>query len=172
MAATGQGVNGDLDGLYREHHGWLLSWLRARMGCRHGAADLAQDTFLRILTTRSSRPGQAPIREPRSYLSTVAGRLLANHYRRLSLERTYLDALALLPEPEVPAPELRLSLLESLQEIDAMLDGLPAPVRTAFLLAQLEGWSYAQIGEQLAVSVRTVKRYMARALQECILLME
>jgi len=170
MTAIEQGINGDLEGLYREHHGWLLGWLRGRLGCVHSAADLAQDTFLRVLTARGVNDD--PIREPRSYLSTVAGRLLANHYRRLSLERAYLDSLALLPELQAPAPEQRLSLLESLQEIDAMLDGLPPAVRTAFLLAQLEGLTYVQIAEQLSVSVRTVKRYMARALQECILLME
>ena len=37
-------------------------------------------------------------------------------------------------------------------------------------LAQLEGLTYAEIAERLQVNIRTVKRYMAAAYEECILL--
>ncbi|HEY8334377.1 MAG TPA: sigma-70 family RNA polymerase sigma factor, partial [Tardiphaga sp.] len=110
--------------------------------------------------------------EPRAYLTVIAKRLMANLYRRRSLEQAYLDALAAMPEPVAPSPEQQAIILETLQDIDAMLDGLPAPVRTAFLMAQLEGLGYAEIATKLAVSERTVKRYMAQALAQCILLAE
>ncbi|MGI9574547.1 sigma-70 family RNA polymerase sigma factor [Alloalcanivorax xenomutans] len=160
-----------IDQLYYSHSGWLRGWLRRRLDCSHSAEDLTQDTFMRLLTARD-RDGVLAVREPRAYLSTVAGRLLVNHYRRLSLERTYKETLALLPPEQAPAPEWRLALLETLQEVDALLDRLPEKVRTAFLLSQLEGLTYAAIAEHLVVSERTVKRYMARALEECILLMD
>ncbi|MET0125075.1 MAG: sigma factor, partial [Pseudomonas caspiana] len=38
-----------VDTLYRDHHGWLHGWLRKRLGDREQAADIAQDTFLRLL---------------------------------------------------------------------------------------------------------------------------
>ncbi|WP_028080983.1 sigma-70 family RNA polymerase sigma factor [Solimonas soli] len=153
--------------LYREHHGWLLGWLRRRLGCAEHAAELAQDTFLRLLLA----PDALPLREPRPYLSTIARRLLIDHGRRRALEQAYLDALAALPPPELPSAEDRCVILETLQRIDAMLDGLPPAVRTAFLLAQLEGLPYAQIAARLGVSERTVKRYVARGYEECILLL-
>ena len=164
-------VEARIDQLYRAHAGWLRGWLRRRLECAHSAEDLTQDTFMRLLTARD-RNGLRTLREPRAYLSTVAGRLLVNHYRRLSLERTYREALALLPAEEAPSPEWRLDLLETLQAVDAMLDRLPGAVRTAFLMAQLEGLPYATIAGHLGISERTVKRYMARALEECILVME
>jgi DNA-directed RNA polymerase specialized sigma24 family protein len=37
-------------------------------------------------------------------------------------------------------------------------------------MAQLEGLGYAEIATELAVSERTVKRYMAEAMARCILL--
>ena len=56
--------------LYSEHHGWLQNWLRGKLGCAADAADLAQDTFLRILLSancarsacraRSCGPSPAP----------------------------------------------------------------------------------------------------------------
>ncbi|EJT83207.1 ECF subfamily RNA polymerase sigma-24 factor [Pseudomonas putida S11] len=72
-----------LPALYREHRGWLETWLRRRMGNAWDAADLSQDTFLRILA--SAQP-LADIREPRAYLLTVGKRLLSNFHQRRSLE--------------------------------------------------------------------------------------
>lgn len=34
---------------YQDHHGWLCGWLRGKLGCAYSAADLAQDTFVRVL---------------------------------------------------------------------------------------------------------------------------
>ncbi|SDR94223.1 RNA polymerase sigma-70 factor, ECF subfamily [Halopseudomonas sabulinigri] len=155
--------------LYIEHHRWLVGWLRYKLGCLHDAADLAQDTFVRVLSSRELQT-EEPLQEPRAFLVTVAGRLVSNHFRRRSLEQAWLETLAALPPQQVPSPEVQTSLLQSLHEVDAMLDGLAPRVRQAFLLAQLEGCTYAQIAERLGISVRTVKRYMAEAYEQCIML--
>ena len=155
-----------LHALYRDHRSWLESWLRQRMGNAWDAADLSQDTFVRVLA--SAQP-LADLREPRAYLLTVGKRLLSNFYTRRSLEQAYLDALAQLPEDSVPSPEQRWLLLETLQALDELLDGLPAVVRRAFLWSQLEGLGYREIAERLKVSERTVKRYMAQAYEHCLL---
>jgi len=42
-------ANAQLHHLYQDHHGWLQGWLRKRLGDREHAADVAQDTFLRLL---------------------------------------------------------------------------------------------------------------------------
>ena len=88
--------------LYRAHHGWLHNWLRAKLGDSFDAADLAQDTFVRVLRHRHELDA---LREPRAYLTTIAKRLVLNLHRRRSLERAYLDALATLPEAHAPSPE-------------------------------------------------------------------
>jgi len=155
-----------LHALYRDHSSWLENWLRRRMGNAWDAADLSQDTFVRVLA--STQP-LADLREPRAYLLTVGKRLLSNFYTRRSLEQAYLDALAQLPEESVPSPEQRWLLLETLQALDELLNGLPPVVRRAFLWSQLEGLGYRQIAERLKVSERTVKRYMAQAYEHCLL---
>lgn len=155
-----------LHDLYRDHRGWLENWLRRRMGNAWDAADLSQDTFLRVL---GSSQALVDMREPRAYLLTVGKRLLSNFYTRRSLEQAYLNALAQLPEDCVPSPEQRWILLETLQALDELLDGLPRAVRRAFLWSQLEGLGYREIAERLQVSERTVKRYMAQAYEHCLL---
>jgi len=102
----------------------------------------------------------------------VAKGLLVNHYQRQALERAYLEALAALPEPLAICPAQRLLILETLHEIDAMLDALPARVRQAFLLAQLDGLAYADIAARLGVSLITVKRYIKQAFLQCLLTMD
>ncbi|MNJ34765.1 putative RNA polymerase sigma factor FecI [compost metagenome] len=156
-----------LHALYRDHRSWLESWLRRRMGNAWDAADLSQDTFLRVLGSSQSI---VEMREPRAYLLTIGKRLLSNFYTRRSLEQAYLDALANLPEEYVPSPEQRWVLLETLQALDELLDGLAPTVRRAFLLSQLEGLGYREIAERLKVSERTIKRYMAQAYEHCLLL--
>ncbi|WP_373925217.1 sigma-70 family RNA polymerase sigma factor [Duganella sp. sic0402] len=153
--------------LYAAHHSWLLGWLRRKVNGADHAADLAQETFIRILCQADHCCNE--LREPRAYLATVAQRLLINYAERQSLERAYLEVLAQLPPCYTQSPEERLLILEALHDIDRMLDGLPPKAREAFLLSQLEGLGYSDIGERLGVTVRTVKRYMAAAFMQCLM---
>ena len=154
--------------LYGQHHGWLKGWLRKKLGCADTAADLTQDTFVRLLT----RPQPEGLGEPRAYLTTVAKGLLSNWYRRQTLEQAYLDALAAIPQAQVPAAEHRLEILETLQQLDVVLAALPVKARTAFLLAQLDGLKYEEIARQLGVSVASVKHYMQQGYRACLSLPE
>ena len=167
MAVSAAPQQQALQQLYQDHHGWLHGWLRQRMGCSHNAADLAQDTFLRLL---SKERDLSPLRDPRAYLSTIAHSLLVNHWRRQAIERAYLEALALQPEQYAPSPEARELIMATLLQIDTMLRSLPSKVRSAFLMAQLDGLTYAQIAISLGVSERMVKKYMAQAMLHCLTL--
>ena len=53
-------------------------------------------------------------------------------------------------------------------EVDKLLRELPVKVRQAFLLSRLDGCTYARIAEQLGVSERMVKKYMAQAMYHCL----
>ena len=153
----------DVQSLYSDHHGWLHNWLRGRLGNAADAADLAQDTFLRVLL----RPERVELYTPRAFLRTVARGLVIDHWRRQELERAYLDSIAHLPEAQVPSAEDRHNILQLLENIARLLDGLKPKVRSAFLLAQCEGMPHARIAEELGVSVRSVERYIAEALFHC-----
>ncbi|MDN3522222.1 sigma-70 family RNA polymerase sigma factor [Halomonas ramblicola] len=151
------------DTLYSEHHGWLRRWLSVRLGCSHTAADLAHDTYLRVL-----RRGATPAPEQsRRYLTQIAKGLVIDLYRRRRIEAAYLETLSLLPELQAPSPEERALIVEALVEIDALLHQLPDKPRRAFLMCRLDGLSYREIAEVLGVSVSSVEKYIARALLVC-----
>lgn len=157
-----------INNLYSEHHHWLFGWLRKKLGCAHNAADLAQDTFVRILASRDS---VASLREPRAYLTTTARRLLIDRSRRQQIENAYLCELALtadaLSEAGVHSPEQILLTLEALEQIAFVLDGLGEKAHQVFLAYFLEGHKQADIASQLGISERMVRKYLTQALVHC-----
>lgn len=52
--------------LYSNHHGWLLGWLRRKLGCPQHAEDLAQDTFCRLLEQSGRGALHTRLDEPRA----------------------------------------------------------------------------------------------------------
>ncbi|MBP6706608.1 MAG: sigma-70 family RNA polymerase sigma factor [Achromobacter sp.] len=158
-ALTRQGI----EGLYAEHHGWLRGWLRSRLGNAFDAADLAHDTYLRILSSgRMPEPQQS-----RQHLAQIAKGLVIDLYRRRQIEAAYLEALARLPQPLAPSAEDCALAVQALVDIDAVLNGLPPKAREALLLRKLDGMSYRDIAARLRVSVSSVEKYVATALLAC-----
>ena len=140
--------------LYSNHHGWLQGWLRGKLGSAFDAADLAHDTYLRILARgRAPRP-----EESRQHLTQIANGLMIDLFRRRHIEAAYIEALAHLPPAAMPTPETRALIIEALTEIDAILASLPAKVRQAFLLCKVEGLDYREIARRLHVSVSSVEK--------------
>ncbi|BBL23603.1 MULTISPECIES: sigma-70 family RNA polymerase sigma factor [Comamonas] len=146
--------------LYVDHGKWLHGWLRRRLGDSHQAADLAQDTFVRVITGRQAQA----ILEPRAYLTTLAQRVLYNFWRRRELEQAWLDALAQQPPALAPSAEDYALVCEAIHTLDLWLGGLPPKVRQALLLRQLDGLSHSDIATHLGVSLSTAERYQKQAL--------
>lgn len=157
-----------VDDLYSHHHSWLFGWLRRKLSCPHDAADVAQDTFVRILT---SRDAIAAMREPRAYLTTTAKRLLIDRARRQRLEQAYLAELTLAAAHSVgfPSPEQIASAVQALAQLGAALDGLAPKPREAFLLHFLDGLPHGDIAARLGVSTRMIHKYLVQALTHCTL---
>jgi len=155
-----------ISNLYSEHHGWLFGWLRRKLGCAQNAADQAQDTFTRILNARES---VATLREPRAFLSTTARRLIIDQVRRKHIENAYLQELALTAQAleGFQSPEQILTTLEALEHIAFILEGMQDKVRQAFVLYYLDGLKQSEIARQLALSDRTVRKYLIQALLHC-----
>lgn len=152
-------------GVYAEHHPWLYGWLRRKLGNASDAADIAHDTFLRVIASQRNLGD-----EPRALLTHIAKGLVVDHWRRRDVERAYFDAIAHLPRPEVPSAEARLLILEALYRIEAMLCAMPQRTSSIFLLAQLDGLTYGEIADRLGISLATVKRHMRDAFAACLAL--
>lgn len=153
--------------LYTDHHGWLVHWLRRKLGCSEQAADLAQDSFVRIL---ASQVNPLLLREPRAYLTRIATRLVIDSVRRRQVEQAWYESWIGVhgnAAGSEPAAEALVEMLDLLLAMTRMLEGLPEKPRKAFLWSRLKGVPYAEIAARLDVSVARVKQYIARVLLHC-----
>ncbi|MCD5996996.1 sigma-70 family RNA polymerase sigma factor [Pseudomonas sp. CDFA 602] len=153
--------------IYQEHHSWLQSWLRSRLSSACDAADIAHDTFVRLLSARSD----AAIREPRHYLATVARGLVIDRYRRRAIELAYLETLSSRPEVTAISEEEKALIIETLIAVDKTLASLGPRAQRIFMMSQVDGMTYQQVATTLDLSLTTVKKHMVRALTECSILM-
>lgn len=165
MTLTSQAHMARIDHMYQEHHSWLSVFIKRRLGCPDTTADLVQDTYLRLLTK-----GKLPeYKDSRKYLTHIAKGLVIDLYRRRRVEAAYLELIEQEPTPVSGSPEEHSIVVEALVEIDTLLQKLPLKARQALLMRQLEGKSYKVIALELGVSVSSVEKYVAKALQGCML---
>ncbi len=163
IPASDASASCSVDTLYRDHHRWLHRWLSLRLGPAGDAVDLVHDTYVRILAS-----GRMPAAgRERAFLMQTAKGLVIDLHRRRELESAYLEALAAQGDSYAPSEEQRAIVLETLLHIDRILSGLPRKAAWAFLLSQIDGLGYAEIAARLDVSVSSVTKYIAQALQAC-----
>lgn len=153
--------------LYSEHQNWLKSWLYQRLGNSAEAADLTQDTFVRLLVLPSSRHFSSS-EQARGYLRATAKNLCIDLWRRKEIEQAWQDTLASYPEETVPSAERQAAVLEALEEINQMLSNLPPKAAKAFLLAVVCQMTDAETAIKLGVSDRMVRKYVAKAMLACL----
>lgn len=158
-----------LERYYRE----LLSFLSRAVGDRDAAADLAQESYARVLAAQQA--GEA-VHNPRALLYRTARNLVIDQHRRAGVraeagETFSIDGDAAAPEglmgPRSLEPEVILSSREGLAAMLATIDALPPRCREAFILYKFDGLSYAEIGERMGISVRTVEMQLQIAMQAC-----
>jgi RNA polymerase sigma-19 factor, ECF subfamily len=148
---------------YIAHNNWLNGWLRKKLSCVFDASDIAQDAMIKVIYHQDL----ASIQEPRAFLTTTATRLIIDLVRKRNLEMAYFEALSYQQHEVVASPDHLTEVVETLNQIAQMLEGLPEKVYRAFLMCRLEGLSYTDIGEQLGVSASMVKQYIAKAMLHC-----
>lgn len=126
------------------------------------AADLAQETFLRLL-----RAPLEEIRDPAAYLRRMADNVFMDHCRAEKRARTAVVPGA---PPDERIPDPRLSAEAALIEgeagaaLDRALAELPPRCREVLRMHKFEGLSYVEISERLGISRNTVMVHMVKGL--------
>jgi RNA polymerase sigma-70 factor (ECF subfamily) len=107
----------------------------------------------------------------RSAFSTWLFTIARNRCRNELARRRPVAGTELPDVVDLRSPERAASEAELLRQLDAALDTLPFEQRSAFVLAQLQGLSYEEVGRIEDVGVGTVKSRIARAREKlrCLL---
>lgn len=154
-----------LQALYEEFAEELVAFARRRAG-RDDAGDIVHDAYVRMATYT----GSATLINPRAYLYRVTGNV-AHDYRVRAARQdrwTQVDADARSFEYPRADPERQAELRDTLTRCLAALDELPPIYRHVFLLHRVDGMTQREVATALAIPLRTVERYVAKALAHCL----
>lgn len=139
----------------------LLQFLGRRVRSTVEVEDLAQEIYLRLLRA----PDLLQVRNPQAYLLRVAGHVVAEW------RREYSPAVAVgLDEADAPVdeclPELAIDAKLSEERLNQQLAQMSPMMRAAVLLRLRDEHSYKQIAQELGLTLRQVRRYLARAYEQ------
>jgi RNA polymerase sigma factor (sigma-70 family) len=148
------------------HRGALQAFFYRRLRSKSDAADLVQEVYLRMLRVRDTDA----IKNPESYLFTVAGNLLkenASVDRRQAQAAEVEEADGAQLFSETRGFDTALDAERRVARLCVVLEELSPKCSAAVILQYRYGLSYQQIGERLEVSPRMVKKYLTQALNHC-----
>lgn len=128
------------------------------------AEDLAQETYLRAMTSLSRFTGQS---SARTWLLAIARRVSIDHTRR-EMARPRISAHVDWIAAADRAASHRQCGPEDIVELNLLLDALCPEQREALVLTQVIGMSYAEAADVMGCQVGTIRSRVARAREELI----
>ena len=150
------------DEYHDELHRYLLSRLRGRT---LDAADVAQETYLRLLRMKNADA----VQQPHAYVYRVA----ANVMRELGLKEQAQEQLPeRLTDPSMErdpaeAPDTALDRQIRLEHLARALRSLPPTTQAILLLKKRDGLTRQEIAQELGISEHTVKKHLLKAVAWC-----
>ncbi len=169
MARLAAGHDAALNDLMARHAPKLFNYLVRSLQNEEDAADLAQDTFVRVFQNRTKFDKRMKFS---TWIYTIATNLVRDRYRhRKRHPQVSLDAenqatgenfRESVPEQK-PTPSESLENAERAEAVRSAVGQLPEELRTPLLLSEYEELSHAEIAEILKCSAKAVETRLYRA---------
>jgi RNA polymerase sigma-70 factor, ECF subfamily len=168
MARLVEGHGAALNGLMDRHGERLFHYLVRCVQDESDAADLAQETFVRVYQNRARYDARQKFS---TWLYTIATNLARDRFRwrsrhpQVSLDASDADTTALkdaLPDSSL-SPSDQAEHNERAAEVRQAVALLPEDLRTAVILSEYEGLPHAQIAAILDCTVKAVESRLYRA---------
>ena len=155
----------DVDAFARAHQAELLHFFRGRVAHAQDAADLAQESWSRLMRYRR---GQTAL-SLRRLLFAIARNVLSNHWRWRALRQIEepTDFAEVELASTAPGLERQWQARHDLDALEAAVAALPPRCRTVFLLSRVEGLSNAEVAQRCGISVKMVEKQLAKAIVRC-----
>ncbi|MGA2174836.1 MAG: sigma-70 family RNA polymerase sigma factor [Verrucomicrobiota bacterium] len=169
MARLAAGQGAALNTLMERHAEKLFHFLVRALQNEEDAADLAQETFVRVYQNRAKFD---PRQKFSAWLYAIAGNLVRDRYRwrkrhpQISLDAAHEaagnDVGEMLPD-HAPSASETLQGNERAEAVRRAIAALPEELRIPLILAEYEEKSHAEIGEILRCSAKAVEGRVSRA---------
>jgi RNA polymerase sigma-70 factor (ECF subfamily) len=147
----------------RAHYPGLCDHVLRYVGCPEVAEDLVLELFAHLWDRRHR---SIPLTVDRGYLYRSARNRALDYLRRQRVATVWVDRMSReVHEPSDDAPDDLLECRELAAAAARAVAELPEQRRRIFVLCREHEMSYAEVGERLGISPRTVNTQMTRALK-------
>jgi RNA polymerase sigma-70 factor, ECF subfamily len=153
-------LEAEYDALVRCEYARLAELAYVLLGNRADAEEIVQDVLLGVWRQRFRFDFTAP----RAYLVRAVRNRVISRRRQRATEQRWVTVQP--SDQSQPPNDGRVERNELLRAIDQAVDALPARSREIFILQRVNGLSYAEIAETLAISPKTVENLMGRVLKK------
>jgi RNA polymerase sigma factor (sigma-70 family) len=152
--------------LIRRHHDSLMHFLNRRLRVAEDAADVAQETYIRMLQYEGSREIHSPSSLLFRIAINVANDLGRTERTRQATNQCRIDDLDL--PSDQPTPEREIAGQQDLAILYQAIADLPPKCQQAFLLSRVRRMTYREIARHCGTSVKMVEKHISHALTVCL----
>jgi RNA polymerase sigma-70 factor (ECF subfamily) len=154
--------------LVRRHNQMLFRVARSILGSDGDAEDAVQAAYISAFRHLDGFRDEARFSTwlTRIVINEALSRRRRQRRPTVGLERVDIEGRSqVIPFPglDAPDPEAEMSRKEVRTLLEHLIDKLPTPFRTAFVLREVEGMSVEDIAEQLDIQAETVRTRVFRA---------
>ncbi|MCQ6561177.1 RNA polymerase sigma factor [Paenibacillus mendelii] len=148
--------------LYGGHSRKVFAYLLGRTTNKEAAADLLQDTFLRVWNRIETVRG-IPEDQQLHWIFAIASNLVKDHYRKSTFRKKTDETIR--AEQIQPTGDLSQWLVgrEQFRELEAAINELPEELRCILLMKVIGGMNSFQISDTLNIPAGTVRYRIAQA---------
>jgi RNA polymerase sigma factor (sigma-70 family) len=150
----------------RRHHESLMRFLRQRLRVKEDAADVAQETYIRMMQYEGTRHIASPSSMLFRIAINVANDLGRSEQARRVSNQVPLDGVEL--AADLPTPERQIAAEQDLELLYATIEQLPPKCRNVFLLSRVKRMTYPEIAQHCGISVKMVEKHISHALAICM----
>lgn len=149
------------ESFYRKHVKALRNFLYYKFSDLEQAEDCTQEAFIKLWQNCE----QVPLEKAKSFLYTVANNLSLN---QVAHKKVVLEFGKKTPQQSATSesPDYLMEEEEFKSKLLAAIANLNETQRTAFLMHRIDGKKYAEIAEELNISVKAVEKRIHLALME------
>lgn len=150
------------------YHRELLNFIFRKVRDREVAADLTQESYVRVLSVQSSGKHISDIR---ALLYSTARNLVIDQHRR-AVHRRHSDIDDLSDTDQLVGagnlqPEEHMAYRQRVAALVKAIESLPPRCKEAFLLNRFDGLSHQEVAQRMGISKNMVAQHVARGILTC-----